>query len=313
MTLRAHSNVHSVLFDSETDRATGVRVVDYNTKEVTEVYASLIFLCASTLGSTQIMLNSTSSRFPAGIANGSGELGHNLMDHHSSVGASGETDAFTDRYYQGKRPNGIYIPRFRNLDGGNKHPNFLRGYGYQGGGSRASWGRGGSERGVGVELKERLREPGKWSFGIGGFGEVLPLHKNLVTLSDEVDDWGIPLLDIDCEWGPNEIAMRKDIVSSAVEMLDAAGFKNITSWDDIEASRPGFVIHEMGTARMGRDPETSVLNAYNQCHEVSNLFVTDGACMTSSACQNPSITYMALTARAVDYAVNSMRRGDLNS
>ena len=313
MTLRPHSNVHSVLFDAVADRATGVRIVDYVTKEITEVYASLIFLCASTLGTTQIMLNSKSPKFPDGIANGSGVLGHYLMDHHYYLGASGETDKFTDRYYQGRRPNGIYIPRFRNLDAASRHPNFLRGYAYQGGGSRASWARGGSERGVGAELKEKLKMPGIWSFGIGGFGEALPLHENHVTLSGDVDDWGIPILDIDCAWGPNEYAMRKDIVSSAVEMLDAAGFKNIRSWDNVEASRPGFAIHEMGTARMGRDPGTSVLNGHNQCHDVPNLFVTDGACMTSSACQNPSITYMALTARAVDFAVNAMRRGDLRA
>jgi choline dehydrogenase-like flavoprotein len=310
LTLRPNSIVHNVICDAETNRATGVRVIDRETRESLEFYGRLIFLCASTLGSTQILLNSTSRAFPDGLANSSGELGHNLMDHHFKVGARAEMPGFEDTYYYGKRPNGIYIPRFRNLNGADRGVDFLRGYGYQGGASRSGWSRGISRSGFGEDLKEALREPGPWSMNLTGFGEMLPRHENYVELDPEVTDaWGLPVLRIHCTIGSNEEAMRQDMMDAAAEMLDAVGGRNVTPFMDRYA--PGEGIHEMGTARMGRDPKTSVLNRWNQAHDVPNLFVTDGACMTSAACQNPSITYMALTARAVDYAAQEVKRGNL--
>ncbi len=317
LTIRPHSVVHSVIYDEEKGRATGVRVVDYETKEMHEFYARVIFLCASTLGTTRILLNSTSSRFPNGLGNDSGELGHNLMDHHFRVGARGIMPGFEDRYYFGNRPNGIYIPRFRNLgDRATRHPDFVRGYGYQGGASRQGWQRGMALRGFGADFKHRLREPGPWEMFLVAFGEALPRHENRVWLDPEqTDAWGMPLLHVDCAWGENEFAMRKDMAEQAAEMLEAAGCTDIQTYDNYTeggyGAEPGLGIHEMGTARMGRDPKTSVLNAYNQVHAVPNVFVTDGACMTSSACQNPSLTYMALTARAAHHAVEEMKRGNL--
>ncbi len=311
LTLLANSIVHSVLYDEENDRASGVRVIDAETREETEIYGRIIFLCASTLGSTRIMLNSTSNRFPNGIANSSGALGRYLMDHCFQAGASGQLPENENEYYYGRRPNGIYIARFRNLgDRDTEHPDFLRGYGYQGSASRSDWSRGISRPDFGSDLKEDLREPGPWSMWIGGWGECLPREENVVELDPEVTDaWDMPVLRIRCAWSDNEDKMREDMALSAAEMLDAVGASNIDPF--INESPPGLCIHEMGTARMGRDPNTSVLNAHNQAHDVENLFVTDGACMTSSACQNPSITYMALTARACDFAVNEINRGNL--
>ena len=311
LTIRPHSIVHSLIYDETRDRVTGVRIVDHETKEVSEVYAGLVFLCASTLASTQIMLNTRTPRFPDGIANGSGELGHNLMDHHMGVDATAATDAFDDRYFIGRRPNDIYIPRFRNLGPGTENPAFTRGFAYQGTSYREGWGRGVGSPGVGAAFKARLRRPGPWRMELWGYGECLPDHNNRVYLSEETDEWGLPILVMDADWGPNERAMRVDMVESAREMFEACGFRDVQVRDNIGDNPQGFAIHEMGTARMGRDPRTSVLNAWNQAHEVPNLFVTDGACMTSSAVQNPSITYMALTARAVNFAVEAMRRGEL--
>ena len=313
LTLRPNSIVHSVIYDPETNRASGVRVIDKETKEEMEFRGKLIFLCASALGSTQILLNSTSQSFPEGLANSSGVLGQNLMDHHFLVGATCEMPGFEDRYYYGNRPNGVYVPRFRNISEATKHPDFVRGYGYQGSARRLGWQRGMGEPGFGASLKEQLRDPGPWTWWLGAWGEALPSPGNYVELDEnETDQWGIPLLRIHCSWGDNEIAMRKDMAESAAEMLEAAGGTNVQTFDRYEDTKdaegigaaPGLCIHEMGTARMGRDPRTSVLNANNQAHDVPNLYVTDGACMTSSACQNPSITYMALTARAVDHATS---------
>ena len=306
--------VHSILYDEKTNRASGVRVLDVHTKQEREYHARVIFLNASTLGSTRILLNSTSASFPNGLASSSGALGKHLMDHHFMVGASGEIEGLTDHYYQGSRPNGIYIPRFRNLgDDATRRTDYLRGFGYQGGAGREGWGRGGGEPGFGVQLKRALRDPGRWTMGLTGFAECLPREDNAVTLSDQVDDYGMPVLRIDCSWGPNELAMRKDIAASAAEMLEAAGCRNVRTYDAYQPGKlgaePGLGIHEMGTARMGRDPRSSVLNAWNQAHDVPNLFVTDGSCMVSSSCVNPSITYMALTARAADHAVRQMRQG----
>ena len=315
LTIVPDSVVHSVLYDAATNRVTGVRVVDAKTKATREYYARLVFVCASALGTARILLNSTSPRFPNGLANSSGVLGHYLMDHHFLAGASGHIDGLLDRYYQGNRPNGIYIPRFRNLGDDASHRDYVRGFGYQGGASRGGWGRGGGEAGFGTELKRRLQEPGGWMFNMTGFGECLPREDNFAALSDQSDEFGIPVLRIHCTWGNNELSMRKDMAASAAEMLEAAGCKDVRTHDankvDALGAEPGLGIHEMGTARMGRDPKTSVLNAYNQAHDVPNLFVTDGACMTSSSCVNPSITYMALTARACDHAVSELKRGNL--
>lgn len=306
MTLRSGAIVHSIIHDPETNRATGVRVIDAETHEMVEYHARLVFLCASTLGTTQIMLNSTSRAFPDGIANSSGVLGRYLMDHHMGINASGFTDDFDDRFYNVRRPNGIYIPRFRNLDSASRRSDYVRGFAYQGSSWRAGPGRGAWLPGIGADFKHGLRDPGPWEMQLWGYGECLPDYDNHCRLSEtETDPWGIPQLIVSAAWGDNEKAMRKDCADCAQEMLEAAGFRDITVSDDIDTNPPGLAIHEMGTARMGRDPRTSVLNGFNQAHDVPNLFVTDGSCMTSSAVQNPSITYMALTARAVDYAVRT--------
>ena len=314
LTLKPESIVHSVIYDEVAGKATGVRYIERSTGIMREAYARVVFLCASALGTTQIMLNSQSSRFPDGLANDSGVLGHYLMDHHFLTGATGDLPGGEDRYFQGIRPNGIYIPRFRNLTRETQRSDYLRGFGYQGEAYRPSWSR--SVSGFGVDLKRVLRTPGPWKMNLEGFGEALPNFDNYVELDDSITDaWGIPVLRIRCKWGENEFTMREDMKLSAAEMLDAAGAKNIQTFDyytdDGHGAEPGLGIHEMGTARMGRDPSTSILNAHNQCHSVPNVFVTDGACMTSSACQNPSITYMALTARAASYAVDELKRLNL--
>lgn len=305
LTLRPNAITTEVIYDKDTKRAKGVRIMDAETKQYEEYYAKIIFLNASTLGTTHILLNSVSDAFPTGLGNSSDQVGRNLMDHHYGVGAYASFDGFQDKYTFGRRPNGIYIPRFRNLDGGNS-AGYVRGFGYQGGASR---GRATSE-GIGIELKEAVTEPGNWGVWIGSWGEMLPYEDNRVTLNKtKTDKWGLPTLDIDCEFKENEFAMRKDMRNSGAEMLEAAGMKNVGSFDDLPA--PGFCIHEMGTARMGYDPKTSVLNKWNQMHDVQNVFITDGSCMTSSACQNPSVTYMALTARAVDHAVMELKKGNI--
>jgi len=307
MTLRPFSIVTELIYDKYTKKVKGVRIIDSETMKTEEFYAKVIFLNASTLGTTHILLNSVSDAFPNGLGNTSGQVGHNLMDHHYGVGATGESDDFEDQYLYGRRPNGIYIPRFRNLNEATKQKEYLRGFGYQGGAGR---GRMKIEEGIGDDYKEALTEPGKWKFSLGSWGEHLPYYENKVTLSkDKKDKWGLPVLEIDCEFKENEMAMRKDMKDSAAEMLENAGLKNINAYDGMPA--PGFCIHEMGTARMGRDPKTSVLNGNNQMHDVKNLFITDGACMASSACQNPSITYMALTARAASFATEQLKKGNL--
>ena len=308
LTLRPFSIVVDVLYDKDTQKATGIRIIDAETMKTEEFFAKIIFLNASTIGSTAILLNSTSDAHPNGLGNSSGQLGRNLMDHHYHVGASATYEGFTDSYVYGRRANGIYVPRFRNINAATKQQAYLRGFGYQGGAYR---GRVSDLEGIGSSLKEQLQEPGEWGFWLGGWGEQLPHPDNRVTLSkDKKDKWGIPLVEIDAEWKENELAMRKDMMNSAAEILEKAGCKNISTFDDPHAN-PGLCIHEMGTARMGRDPKTSVLNAWNQLWDCKNVFVTDGACMTSSANQNPSVTYMALTARAADYAVQELKKGNL--
>ena len=308
MTLRPYSVAHSVSFDARTRRATGVRVIDGRTRAALEFHAKVVFLCASALESARILLNSATPEFSSGLANSSGELGHNVMDHIMAAGAQAIIPGNEERIEFGRRPNGIYIPRFRNLK--TRHAAFLRGYGYEGAGFREGWERGIMQAGLGGDFKKSLSQPGPWRFSIGGFGECLPSHNNFVELDQEkTDAWGIPVLQMSCTWGENELAIRKDMQIAAAEMLAAAGGRNIETFAGDDP--PGFCIHEMGTARMGRDAKNSVLNAFNQSHDVKNLFITDGAAMASSSCVNPSLTYMALTARACDYAVRQMKAGEL--
>lgn len=310
MTLQPDSIVTEILFDPATQKATGVRVRDGVTGEETEYYAKVVFLCASSLASTWIMLHSNSDRFPNGFGNDSDQLGRNVMDHHFLVGAQADIEGYDDRYYSGRRPTGIYIPRFRNLGDDATKKDFIRGYGYQGGASRTGWQRLVAEMGFGKEMKDELQQPGGWTMGITAFGEMLPYADNRVTLNSDVKDKdGLPTLTMDVTIRDNELKMRKDMQSAAIEMMETAGFKNVRGYDRPYA--PGLGIHEMGTARMGRDPQTSVLNGWNQVHACKNVYVTDGACMTSASCVNPSLTYMALTARAADHAVNALKRGEL--
>jgi len=310
MTLRTNALVNEVIYDTDSKKATGVRMIDAQTKEVFEFKAKVIFLCASTVASTSILMQSTSDRFPNGMGNDSGELGHNLMDHHFRLGANASVEGFEDKYYTGRRPNGIYIPRFRNIGGATNHKDFIRGYGYQGGASRGDWTQIVSEMAYGAGLKEAVMQPGGWKIGINGFGETLPYHDNKMYLDyDKKDEWGLPTVTFDADIKENEKIMRKDIMNQAAEMFDAAGFKNIQTFD--KGYSMGLGIHEMGTARMGRDPKTSVLNKYNQLHAVSNVYVTDGSGMTSAGNTNPSLTYMALTARAVDHAVKELKKMNL--
>jgi choline dehydrogenase-like flavoprotein len=308
MTLRPNSIVHELIYDEKKGRATGVRVLDAETGEQHEFFARVIFLCASTFGSTFIMMNSVSNRFPNGFGNDSGELGHNIMDHHLSVGAGAEVEGFEDQYYFGRRANGIYIPRYRNL--GKEKRDYLRGFGYQGGASRQGWSNLVAELSIGADLKLAASKPGGWTVGIGGFGEILPYHENRVFLNkDKKDKYGLPTLTFDADLRENEYKMRKDMASDAAEMLEAAGYKNVKTFDN--KTGIGLGIHEMGTARMGKDPKTSVLNKFNQVHACKNVFVTDGSAMTSAACQNPSLTYMALTARACDHAVSELKKNNV--
>ncbi len=308
LTLRPFSVVHSLVFDSRTRKISGVRVIDAQTRTTLEFRARVVFLCASTLESARILLNSSTPEFSNGLANSSGELGRNLMDHIFKGGASATIPGFEDRVQLGKRPNGIYVPRFRNIK--EKHPAFLRGYGFQGRAARSGWERGSDLPGFGAEFKHSLSQPGPWRFSFTGFGECLPNLDNYLELDKtKVDAWGIPTLKMHCKWRENELALYKDMAVTASEMLEAAGARDITP--SPLQSVPGEAIHEMGAARMGRDPKTSVLNAYNQAHDVKNLFITDGSCMASSACVNPSLTYMALTARASGYAAGLMKKGEL--
>ena len=308
MTLRPNSVVHELIYDEAKGRASGVRVLDAETNQPREFYARVIFLCASTFGSAFILMNSTSSRFPNGFGNDSGELGCNIMDHHLQVGASASVEGFEDRYYIGNRPNGIYIPRFVNI--GKDKRGYLRGFGYQGGASRSGWTRMMNDNTLGADLKRKVATPGQWRFYLGGFGEILPYHENRVTLDrTRKDKHGLPVLNFDATIRENEQKMRLDMVAEAATMLEAGGYKEIRTFD--RGYSMGLGIHEMGTARMGRDPKTSVLNAWNQVHACKNVYVTDGSCMTSSACQNPSLTYMALTARAANHAVDELKRNNI--
>ncbi|MFN9784303.1 MAG: GMC oxidoreductase [Sphingobacteriales bacterium] len=308
LTLRPFSIVKEIIYDKETKKAKGVVVIDAETNKTYEYFAKIVFLNASAFNSSWVLMNSATDIWPDGLGSSSGELGHNVMDHHLRAGASGVVEGYDDKYYFGRRANGVYIPRFRNINGDKR--DYLRGFGYQGAASRQGWSRNVAELGIGADLKEALSEPGQWTMGIGGFGETLPYHENRIFLDKTVKDkWGLPVLSIDAEIKENEKKMRKDMVADAEEMLTAAGVKNVKGNDGDYGL--GMGIHEMGTARMGRDAKTSVLNEHNQVWDCKNVFVTDGACMTSAACQNPSLTYMALTARAADFAVSEMKKGNI--
>jgi len=305
LTIRPYSIVQSLIYDEAKEKVTGVRIIDSETNEAIEYSSKIIFVNASTLSTTQILLNSKSSRFENGLGNDSGELGHNLMDHTYRVGAMGKVAGFDDKYYKGRRPNGIYIPRYVNIDENSKSDKFVRGFGFQGEGFRG--GNPANIESFGADYKDSILKPGPWEFFITGFAECLPYHDNQVTLNGDVlDKWGQPTLSIDAEFKANEKALNKQIQEDAVEMLQKVGLKDIFGFD--KEHPPGYGVHEMGTARMGRDPKTSVLNDFNQVHAAKNVFVTDGACMTSSSCVNPSLTYMALTARAANHAVSELKK-----
>ena len=306
MTFKPHSIVHSIIYDEKKGKASGVRVINSETKEVTEYFARVIFLCASTLPSTQIMLNSKSEKFPNGIANSSGTLGHHLMDHFG-VGFSANVEGFENGYYDGHRPNGIYIPRYQNIE--SNEEDYFRGFGFQGGAYRQGWNRGMGSKGFGADFKDALSKPGPWRIGLSGYGECLPHYDNQVELHSElVDEWGMPILHISCELKENEMKIMHAMINEGKKMLERSGYTNVEN-APIESWVFGDGIHEMGTARMGKDPKTSVLNKWNACHDVPNLFVTDGSFMTSAGCQNPSLTYMAFTARAANYAIEQMNKG----
>ena len=308
LTLRPDAVVHSLIFDEAKNQVTGVRIIDMETKKTMEYHARVVFLCASTLNSTAILLNSRSLRFPDGIGNDSGELGHNLMDHHNGGGATASYSRLMDRYYRGRRSTSMYIPRFRNVT--KKEDKFVRGYGYEVYTSRGSWTRGVDGAAFGADFKNEITRPGEWNLYTEGYGETLPNHDNRMWIVPEkADDWGIPRIAVSMKYRDNELAMAQQMKDDAVEMLEAAGLDNVQGFN--HPVTPGSVIHEMGTARMGRDPKTSVLNEWNQIHATPNVFVTDGSCMPSSPTQNPSLTYMALTARAVNHAVAALKAGEI--
>jgi choline dehydrogenase-like flavoprotein len=303
--------VAEVLYDDKQQRAIGVRVIDAHTREVTEYFAKIIFLNASTIDTASILMRSVSARFPDGLGNDSKQVGHNLMDHFGGSGATGDYNGMMDKYYYGRKPAGIYIPRFKNINKETTSKEYVRGWGYQAIGERKSWQSMGEEiPGFGKDFKEKLLQPGPWSLWMGGWGETLPDYKNCISLDKILkDSWGFPIVHIHFKYGQNEEAMMEDIRNTAVEMLESARFEKVKGFN--YKWPPGSTVHEMGTVRMGRDPKTSVLNGFNQMHEVKNVFITDGSCMTSAGCQNPSLTYMALTARACDFAVKELKKGNL--
>ncbi|GHA89564.1 GMC family oxidoreductase [Algimonas arctica] len=312
MTFIPDTAVHKVVHDKTLDRATGVETVNIKTGETKTITARVIFLNAGTIPTSMILLNSANADHPNGLANSSGQLGHNLMDHHSGARGQATMPGNLDKYHFGRRPNGFYIPRFRNHT--EEAEGFIRGFGYQGWGMRSSWGSGVGNKGVGTDLKDQLRSPGAWSIGMVAFGEVLPNFDNHVRLHPtKTDKWGFPIPILDAKWGENERNMVRQATRDTRAMLEVAGAINI--WTDdpetAEPNSPGNGIHEMGTARMGRDAKTSVLNGFNQSWDVPNLFITDGSFMASGGCQNPSLTYMAFSARAANHAAELMKEGVL--
>jgi choline dehydrogenase-like flavoprotein len=309
LTLRENSVVKEVIYDEETKKAVGVKIIDAISKEEINFYAKIIFLNASTIATASILLNSVSKYFPNGLGNSSLQVGHNLMDHVVNGGTYGTYDGLLDKYYEGRSPGTIYIPRFQNLNSKTNNIDFIRGYGIQGKGERENWESKPTE-GFGVALKAQLETPGKWKISLRCFGEVLPDYNNKISLDlQNRDQWGLPLVKVHFEYGSNELAMMKHMTKTSEDILIKAGFNNVVS--RINSPPPGSAVHEMGTARMGNDPKTSVLNKHNQMHDVKNVFITDGSCMTSSGCQNPSLTYMALTARACRYAIDQFNSNQL--
>jgi choline dehydrogenase-like flavoprotein len=308
LTLRPYSIVTKVLYDKDKKKATGVEVLDSETMQTVEYKSKIIFLNAGTLDTAKILMNSATDVWPDGLGSSSGELGHNLMDHHLGTGASGKVEGYEDKYYFGRRANGIYIPRYRNV--GNDKRDYVRGFGYQGSGTREGWNHQVAEFSIGAEFKDALTEPGSWTMGMGGFGEMLPNHDNKISIDkNKKDKWGMNVLAIDCELRDNEKKMRKDCVDDAIEMLTNAGVKDVKGHDG--DGTPGKGIHEMGTARIGKDRKTSVVNGNNQVWDAPNVFVTDGAFMASSSCVNPSLTYMAFTARAAAFAVEELKKQNI--
>ncbi len=338
LTLRPWSIVTKILYDKDKKRATGVEVLDGENNKTYTYNAKIIFVNASTLNSAWILMNSATDIWPDGLGSSSGELGHNIMDHHLGIGAGGTVEGYQDKYYFGRRANGPYIPRYRNLFGDKR--DYLRGFGYQGGASRQGWGSDIAELNIGAAFKDAMTEPGTWSMGFGGFGETLPYHDNRIYIDktlygdkmeafkdpvtgkdlgmrpvadkggkQRLDKWGLNVLAFDVEYKENEKKMRKDMLNDAIEMLTVGGVKNVSGWEGDGTLGRG--IHEMGSARMGKDPKTSVLNKFNQVWDAPNVFVTDGSFMVSAACQNPSLTYMAFTARAADHAVSELKKGNL--
>ena len=305
LTLRENSVVKEVVYDAATKKAVGVTIIDAITKEELTYYADIIFLNASAIATAAILLNSVSESFPNGLGNSSLQVGHNVMDHVVNEGTYGTYNGLLDKYYEGRSPSTIYIPRFQNLDGNTETTDFIRGYGIQGKGKRENWQSKATE-GFGVALKAQLEKPGKWKISLGGRGEVLPNYDNKISLDfQNRDQWGLPLVKVHFEYGENDLAMMEHMTKASEDMLRKAGFENVGSYRN--SPPPGSAVHEMGTARMGNDPKTSVLNRYNQMHDVKNVFITDGSCMTSAGCQNPSLTYMALTARACHYAIQQFK------
>jgi len=308
LTVRPFSIVTRVLYDKNTKKASGVEIIDSETNQTYEFKSKIVFLNASAFNSTWVLMNSATDIWPDGLGSSSGALGHNVMDHHLNVGAWGQVEGFDDKYYSGRRPSGFYVPRFRNW--GDDKRDYVRGFGYQGSASREGWRRDVAELAIGANLKDALTEPGGWTIGMGGFGEMLPDHSNRIFLDKTVKDkWGLPVLAMDVELKANELKMRKDMQQDAIDILKAAGVQNVQGYEGEYG--PGMGIHEMGTARMGRDAKSSVLNGNNQVWDAPNVFVTDGAAMTSASCVNPSLTYMALTARAANFAVEALKKGEL--
>lgn len=310
LTLRPHSIVKSIIYDKDTKRAKGVEIIDAETNQTYEFYAKIVFVNASALNSTWILMNSATDVWEGGLGSSSGQLGHNLMDHHFRCGAGGRIEGYEDKYIYGRRPTGLYVPRFVNVEQDDKKRDYIRGFGYQGASSRGRWSGEVAEMSVGGAWKDAMLEPGNWNIGFTAFGEILPYHENKVTLDkDKKDKWGLPVLAIDAEIKENEEKMRKDMIEEMKETLETIGVKDVYTYDNGYAM--GMGIHEMGTARMGTDPSNSVLNKHNQVWDAPNVFVTDGAAMTSAGCVNPSLTYMALTARAVDFAFSELKKGNL--
>ena len=305
LTVMTNCVVKEIIYDDSKQKARGVLIVNTQTKVETEIMAKTIFLNASALASTQVLLNSKSKRFPNGLGNDSGVLGHFLMDHHFGAGATAEVEGFDDTIDFGRRPNGFYIPRYRNV--GSDKRNYLRGFGYEGNSKRIH---AHSPDDFGIELKDKYTKFGPWEIALSAFAETLPYHDNKLYLSNtEKDEWGIPVLVMSAEYKENEAKMRIDMKNDAAEMFEVAGYKNIKSFDEIRGF--GRCIHEMGTARMGHSPKDSILNKNNQVWGAINVFVTDGACMTSSSAVNPSLTYMALAARAADFAVSELKKQNI--